>query len=60
MRHLNIWVSGKVQGVFYRRFIVDQAQQLGVKGLVKNLPDGRVYIEAEGTTDQLKVFETFC
>jgi acylphosphatase len=27
---------------------------------VKNLPDGRVYIEAEGTTDQLKVFETFC
>lgn len=60
MRHLNIWVSGKVQGVFYRRFIVDQAQQLGVKGLVKNLPDGRVYIEAEGKTDQLKVFETFC
>ncbi len=60
MLHVRIWVSGKVQGVFYRRFIANQAQQLGVKGLVKNLPDGRVYIEAEGTAEQLKDFEACC
>lgn len=60
MKHLNFWVSGRVQGVFYRKFILQKALQLGIKGMVKNLNDGRVYIEAEGNEAQLKALHTFC
>jgi len=38
---------GKVQGVNYRSFVRQQALALGVKGYVKNLPDGSVEIMAE-------------
>jgi acylphosphatase len=35
-------VSGKVQGVWYRKFVSSNAKKRGFKGYVKNLPDGRV------------------
>ncbi|GAX88258.1 acylphosphatase [Lebetimonas natsushimae] len=35
-------VSGKVQGVWYRRFVSENAKKRGFKGYVKNLPDGKV------------------
>jgi len=56
MKHYNITVSGKVQGVFYRASTRDKAKELGVKGWVRNESDGSVYIEAEAerqTLDQL-------
>ena len=40
-------VSGKVQGVFYRKHTARVMNELGVKGYVKNLPDGRVEVVAE-------------
>ncbi|MBI4947884.1 MAG: acylphosphatase [Bacteroidetes bacterium] len=60
MKHYNITVSGKVQGVFYRQSTFDIAQQLGIKGLVQNETNGSVYIEAEGTVEQLKKFVEWC
>ncbi len=46
---LNITVYGRVQGVFFRDFIWREATALGLKGYVRNLPDGRsVEIYAEG------------
>lgn len=45
--HLNITISGRVQGVGFRLFTERNAQNLGVKGFVKNLENGDVYIEAE-------------
>jgi acylphosphatase len=42
------WVSGKVQGVWFRMATQKQAQQLGVTGWVKNLADGRVEVLASG------------
>lgn len=41
-------VSGKVQGVFFRASTVRQAEQLGLRGYARNLPDGRVEVLAVG------------
>jgi acylphosphatase len=54
-----IIVSGRVQGVGFRRYVTNEARFLGLKGYVKNLPDGDVYIEAEGTNENLNVFVTW-
>lgn len=47
IKHIRIKVSGKVQGVYYRASTAAKAQELGLKGFVRNEPDGSVYIEAE-------------
>jgi len=60
MKHYAITVSGKVQGVFYRQSTLEIAKQIGLKGFVQNKANGNVYIEAEGTTEQLKGFVDWC
>jgi len=60
MKHLNITVRGKVQGVYYRATCKAVADQLGVKGFVMNQPDGSVYIEAEGDDFALDSLLEFC
>lgn len=46
------FVSGMVQGVGYRYFTLDAAEQLRVSGFVRNLRDGRVEVYAMGTRQQ--------
>lgn len=46
-------VRGKVQGVGYRAFAVRVASQRGLYGWVRNLDDGRVELEVEGTKEQI-------
>ena len=60
MNHFNITVSGKVQGVFYRQSTLEIANQLEVKGFVKNESNGNVYIEAEGAEENLKQLIEWC
>jgi acylphosphatase len=60
IRHLDIKITGKVQGVFFRASTKAVADQLGVKGIVKNLPDGSVYAEAEGDDFALESFVEWC
>ena len=43
-----------VQGVFYRRFVLREATELGLDGRVRNLFDGRVEVEAEGERQELE------
>ena len=59
-KHLNITVTGHVQGVFYRASTKAVADQLGVKGFALNDPDGSVYIEAEGDPIALDMFLDWC
>lgn len=60
IKHLNIKVSGKVQGVFFRLTTKAVADQLGVKGIARNQSDGTVYIEAEGDDFALDSFLDWC
>jgi len=60
MKHFNITVTGKVQGVFFRASTKAVADQLGVKGYVKNQTDGSVFIEAEGDDFSLNSFVDWC
>jgi len=46
-------VSGHVQGVGFRWYVVQAALRCGVKGDVRNLPDGRVEIRATGSVSRL-------
>ena len=60
MRHLDITVKGKVQGVFYRASTKAVADQLGVRGTIKNDPNGDVIIEAEADKSTLDLFLDWC
>lgn len=60
IKHLDITITGKVQDVGFRYSALDEALELGLKGLVKNLGRNQIYIEAEGEVDQLKLFLRFC
>jgi len=53
-------ISGRVQGVFFRVYTRDEARRLGLKGWVRNLPDGRVEVLAQGDSGQLRALESFC
>lgn len=53
-------ISGRVQGVFYRASTRDKAASLGLKGWVRNLPDGRVELVAEGPKSQLEELLKWC
>jgi acylphosphatase len=46
-------VTGRVQGVWFRETCRRRAADLGVAGTVRNRPDGRVEIEAEGARDRV-------
>ncbi|MDT3404487.1 acylphosphatase [Mucilaginibacter terrae] len=60
IKHLNITVQGKVQGVSYRATTKAVADQLGVRGLVRNEANGDVYIEAEAEPMLMEMFLEWC
>ena len=60
MKHYNIRISGRVQGVYFRASARDVARSLGLRGYVRNEPDGSVYIEVEGEEKALAEFADWC
>lgn len=59
-KRVHVWVSGQVQGVFYRATARDRAVGLGLTGWARNLPDGRVEILAEGDPGRIAEFLDWC
>ncbi len=60
LKRAHIYVSGRVQGVFYRSNARRRALELGLRGWVRNLKDGRVEIVAEGDEEPLERLIEWC
>ena len=60
MERVHLIVRGRVQGVYFRASARDRARQLGLRGWVRNCPDGTVEAVAEGSPDALEAFVTWC
>lgn len=56
----HVFVSGRVQGVFFRADTRDKAGELGLRGWVRNLSDGRVEAVFEGEEDKVKEMIEWC
>lgn len=60
IRHYNITVKGKVQRVSYRFCTHAQAMKCNLTGYVRNLHNGDVFIEVEGTEDNINTLIDWC
>ncbi len=60
MKRARVYISGRVQGVFFRAYTKEEADRLGIKGWVRNLPDGRVEALFEGEENQVEEMIKWC
>lgn len=56
VHHESVFFSGHVQGVGFRFTTMQIAHEFEIAGYVRNLPDGRVQLEAEGRADEISAF----
>lgn len=57
---VRLYLSGTVQGVFFRSFIKENAERYNVKGFVRNLEDGRIEVFIEGNADDVNKMMELC
>jgi len=60
VRRAHVWVSGMVQGVFFRYEARERARSRELAGWVRNLPDGRVEAVFEGAEDAVEAMVEWC
>ncbi|WP_340540781.1 acylphosphatase [Nocardioides sp. GXZ039] len=60
MRSVDLRIQGRVQGVFYRASTTREADRLGVRGWVRNEPDGSVAAHLEGEPDAVAELISWC
>ena len=60
MKHYNVTVFGRVQGVGFRYSALKMARIYGISGFIRNQGDGSVYLEAEGEETNLELFLEWC
>ena len=60
MKRAHVWVSGRVQGVWYRAYTQKTARREDVRGWVRNLPDGRVEAVFEGSESAVNNMVAWC
>ncbi|PJE81263.1 acylphosphatase [Candidatus Pacearchaeota archaeon CG10_big_fil_rev_8_21_14_0_10_32_42] len=57
---VRLYISGLVQGIFFRGFVKENAEKLNLKGFVRNLEDGRVETFFEGNPDEVRKMIELC
>ena len=60
MKRLHVFITGRVQGVFFRARMQREAKALGFTGWVRNLPDGRVEAILEGEANNRAAMLAWC
>lgn len=60
MKRVRVFISGRVQGVFFRAYTKEEAEKLGLKGWVRNLPDGKVEALFEGDEKAIEEIIKWC
>ncbi len=55
-----MYITGTVQGVFFRAFIKENAEKLDVRGFTRNLENGKVEVFAEGDADAVNKLVDLC
>jgi len=59
-KSIRVYITGLVQGMFFRIFIKENADKIGVNGFVRNLEDGRVEVFIEGDSDAVNKMVEVC
>lgn len=59
-KRAHVLVSGRVQGVYYRSYALDEARDLGLRGWIRNRPDGRVEAVFEGGEAAMEEMIEWC
>jgi acylphosphatase len=57
---VHVYISGQVQGVFFRDSTRQKAEELGLAGWVRNIPDGRVEALFEGPSEGVREMVRWC
>ncbi len=60
MKTIKIFISGSVQGVYFRQFVKQKAEELKLKGFARNMDDGRVEIVVEGRDEKVNEMVGAC
>ena len=60
MKTLRIHISGLVQGVFFRKFLEDKANELNIRGFCRNLDDGKLEVVVEGRDEKVNEMLESC
>jgi acylphosphatase len=60
MKHLNITITGKVQQVGFRFTAFEAARVCHINGIIRNSGTDQIYIEAEGSNENLDQFLKWC
>jgi len=59
-KSVRIYITGTVQGIFFRAFIKEHAERLDIKGFTRNLEDKRIEVFLEGDSEQVNKMIELC
>ena len=59
-KSLRLYITGAVQGIFFRQFVKENAERCNVRGFVRNLEDGRVEVFIEGNNEDVDKMVDLC
>ena len=60
MKRVHLFISGRVQGVFFRANVQKKARKLGIVGFVRNLADSRVEAVCQGEDEKVDELIEYC